>query len=272
MSETIKVSPARRLVESAIMVAIGTVLSVLRILHLPYGGSVTIACMLPVVIISFRHGIRWGIITGFAFGVLQQLLGLHNLSYVTTWQSIVAVILLDYIVAYMVQGFGGVFRKLSSQPRALMLGSLLVCILRFLCHVISGATVWAGLSIPTAAALVYSVSYNATYMIPETIVTCALAYYVGSILDFREENIGKMVRREKDSFPFAKWIAGLLLAAVVTFDVRNIFAYLQNAETGDFDITGLASVNWTLLGIVTLVCAGVAVCLLYVAKGKKEVA
>ncbi|MBR6451132.1 MAG: energy-coupled thiamine transporter ThiT, partial [Lachnospiraceae bacterium] len=174
--------------------------------------------------------------------------------------------------AYMVQGFGGVFRKLSSQPRALMLGSLLVCILRFLCHVISGATVWAGLSIPTAAALVYSVSYNATYMIPETIVTCALAYYVGSILDFREENIGKMVRREKDRFPFAKWIAGLLLAAVVTFDVRNIFAYLQNAETGDFDITGLASVNWTLLGIVTLVCAGVAVCLLYVAKGKKEVA
>ncbi len=272
MSETVQVSPARRLVESAIMVAIGTVLSVLRILHLPYGGSVTIACMLPVIIISFRHGIRWGLVTGFAFGVLQQLLGLHNLSYVTTWQSIVAVIVLDYLVAYMVLGLGGTFRKLSSQPRALFLGALLVCVLRYLCHVISGATVWAGLSIPTAAALIYSISYNATYMIPETIVTCALAHYVGNILDFREENIGKMVRREKDRYPFAKWIAGLLLAATLTFDVRNIFAHLQNAETGDFDITGLSAVNWPLLAVVTVVCAGIAICLLFVAKGKKEVA
>ena len=88
----------RVLVESAVMVALATVLSLIKIVDLPYGGSVTIASMLPVAVIAYRHGILWGLGTGLVYGAIQQLLGLNDLIYVTGWQSVLAVILLDYIV------------------------------------------------------------------------------------------------------------------------------------------------------------------------------
>ena len=147
----------KALAECALMVAFATVLSIVPLAQLPYGGSITIASMLPIVLISYRRGLLWGTGAGLVFGVIQQLLGLSNLSYFTTWQSIVAIILLDYLVAFGVAGLGGAFRKQVKTPcYALLLGAVLASLLRYLCHVVSGATVWAGLSIPTEAALAYS--------------------------------------------------------------------------------------------------------------------
>ena len=266
MSQNVSVSKTKRLMESAIMVSIATVLSLIRLLDLPYGGSVTIGCMLPVMIIAYRHGFRWGLVTGFVFGLLQQLLGLKTLSYVTTWQSIIAVILLDYLIAFMMTGFAGLFQRVRSQPVALTIGAVVACILRFICHVISGATVWAGLSIPSNAALIYSVGYNATYMIPETVVTAILAYYVGSVLDFGSNNIAHLSKNRKAKVPVLKWIGGLILTGALLFDVRMIFMNVQNAETGDFDVTGYARVNWMLLLAVTAVCAVVSGILIYRSK------
>ena len=155
----------KKMTECAIMVAFATVLSIVPLAQLPYGGSITIASMLPIVLISYRRGLLWGTGAGLLFGVIQQLLGLSNLSYFTTWQSIVAIVLLDYLLAFGVAGLGGAFRRLRiGQREALLLGAVLVSVLRYLCHVVSGATVWAGLSIPTEAALAYSLVYNATYI------------------------------------------------------------------------------------------------------------
>jgi len=238
------VSTTRILAECALMLAVGIVLSIVKLFDLPYGGSVTIASMLPVILISYRHGIKYGLITGIAYGIIQQLLGLNTLSYVTSWVSIIAVIMLDYIVAFAVLGFGGVFRKLRHQNIGLVLGTVLACLLRYACHVISGATVWAGLSIPTNAALIYSLGYNATYMIPETIVTAALAYYIGSLIDFRNPTIRHISRTEKTKIPLLKWTGGLALAAGIIIDIYCIFPNLQNPESGKFDFSGLSNVNW----------------------------
>ncbi|MCR5221991.1 MAG: energy-coupled thiamine transporter ThiT [Lachnospiraceae bacterium] len=255
MSQNATFSRARMLAEASVMIAISTVLSLpfMRLLDLPYGGSVTIASMLPVIIISYRHGIRWGLLTGFVFGLIQQLLGLKNLSYVTTWQSILAVILLDYLIAFMMLGFGGLFKKFMSQPFALLFGSLFVCILRYACHVISGATVWAGLSIPTNAALLYSFGYNATYMVPETIVTVLLAFEVGNLLDFSGDRIRRFTRSNDRvrRFPILKLIGGIAFAAALIYDVRSVFLHLQNAETGEFDITGLSDANWIRIAVIS---------------------
>ncbi|MBO4603983.1 MAG: energy-coupled thiamine transporter ThiT [Clostridiales bacterium] len=272
MSNTNNISKTRVLTETAIMLALATVLSLIKILQLPYGGAVTVASMLPAIIIAYRHGFRFGLLAGFVFGVFEQLLGLNNLSYVTTWQSVLAVILLDYIIAFMVIAVAGLFRKISSQPAGLMAGTILACVLRFLCHVISGATVWAGLSIPSEAALIYSIGYNATYMIPETIVTAAAAYYIGSILDFRGDKIKSLSVKGDSRIPVLKWIAGLVIVVAVIFDAVNIFMHLQNAESGEFDATGFASVNWMLIGIVTLAAVAVAAVLFVISKktsGKK---
>ncbi len=274
MSKTITSSKTKILVESAIMVAIATVLSMIKLLDLPYGGSVTIASMLPVIIIGYRHGIRSGLVAGLVFGIIQQLLGLNTLSYVTTWQSIVAVILLDYIIAFLVIGFGGMFRKSSSltQPVAIALGTVVVCLLRYICHVISGATVWAGLSIPDEAALLYSFGYNATYMVPETIVTAVVGYYVSSILDLSHDTIVPFAGGKRESIPVWKWVGGLLLSAVLVFDVRNIFAHLQNADSGEFDVTGLAGVNWLMLVVATAICCVVAFVMFKLVPQKRETA
>ena len=274
MSKTITSSKTKILVESAIMVAIATVLSMIKLLDLPYGGAVTIASMLPVIIIGYRHGIRSGLVAGLVFGIIQQLLDLNTLSYVTTWQSIVAVILLDYIIAFLVIGLGGMFRKSSSltQPVAIALGTVVVCLLRYICHVISGATVWAGLSIPDEAALLYSFGYNATYMVPETIVTAVVGYYVSSILDLSHDTIVPFAGGKRKSIPVWKWVGGLLLSAVLVFDVRNIFAHLQNADSGEFDVTGLAGVNWLMLVVATAICCVVAFVMFKLVPQKRETA
>ena len=270
MSQETSISNARKITEAAIMIALATVLSLIKLLDLPYGGSVTIASMLPVIIIAYRHGLKFGLLTGFVFGIIQQLLDLNTLSYVTSWQSVVAVILLDYLIAFVVLGLGGSFKNISSQPKGLLLGSVLACLVRYICHVISGATVWAGLSIPTNAALAYSIGYNATYMIPETIVTAVVAYYIGSMLDFRSDNITQLGRSDKTGIPVLKWIGGLIAAAALVFDIRTVFSNIQNAETGEFDATGFASVNWILIAAVSVIAIIAAIVLFYISSKKKE--
>ncbi|MBQ3867663.1 MAG: energy-coupled thiamine transporter ThiT, partial [Clostridia bacterium] len=139
---TEKISATQRLVESALLIAMGVVLSLIKIIDLPYGGSVTIASMFPVMLIAYRHGLGFGLVSATVFGGIQQLLGLKTLSWVSTWQSVLAVILLDYIVAFAVIGLGGLFRgrfgkRTDGQVYELLAGALLVCLLRYICHVIS---------------------------------------------------------------------------------------------------------------------------------------
>lgn len=262
----------RALVESAVMIALATILSRIEIVDLPYGGSVTIASMLPIAIIAYRHGLGWGLGAGLVHGVIQQLFGLNNLSWVTGWKSILAVILLDYIVAFAVIGLAGVFRKtVKNQAIALTLGGVLVCVLRYACHVISGATVWAGLSIPTQAALGYSFIYNATYMIPETIVFIVAALYIGSTIDFRAEMPTRI--RQETQTAGTGWmapVAGFVISAAVIFDVSAVFSHLQDGETGEFAITRIAEVNWTLVIAVTAAAALIAAALLAVRSALKH--
>ncbi len=251
------------LVESAVMIAIATVLSIIKIAELPYGGSITLASMLPIVIIAYRRGTGWGVASALVYSVIQQLLGLKNLTYFTTWQSIVAVILLDYIVAFTVVGLAGIFRKpVKNQAVALTLGGVFVSVLRYACHVVSGATVWAGLSIPTQAAISYSFVYNATYMIPECIILAISAMYIGSLIDFRSERLTR-IKRESTPVRFS-WMgiaAGFIACGATVFDVASIFPKIQNAETGEFDITGISGVNWTSVIAVSASAAVVAILL-----------
>ena len=174
-----------RLTESAVMLSAAFVLSLIPVMQMPFGGDVTLASMLPVLLIAYRHGTPWGLLVGFAGSLLQLLTGLSNLSYATSAWAAIAIILLDYTVAFTVLGLGGIFRRFTrTQGSALMSGALLCCALRYVCHVISGCTVWAGVSIPDTQGLLYSLSYNAAYMVPETIITIAAALALSVSLDF----------------------------------------------------------------------------------------
>lgn len=188
----------RRITESAVMIALGTVLSMLTIANLPFGGSVTPMSMLPIVIIAFRYGPKWGTFTGLIYGLLQMvLLGMKNLSYGTSFLAVVIIILFDYLIAFGVLGVSGVFKnRIKKDSISMGLGTLLACVLRYICHFISGVTVWADYSQDIPVWL-YSLGYNATYMVPETIVTVLGAVLVSLFLNFSTPMVTAVSKKNK---------------------------------------------------------------------------
>ncbi len=241
-----------RLVESGLMLSIATVLSMVKVLDLPYGGSITAFSALPILLVAYRHGVWSGLLTAFAHALIQLLLGGSALSYATSPTAVVAIVLLDYLLAFTVLGLGGIFRRrCESQGTALVLGTLLTGALRYVLHVIAGCTVWAGLSIPTEAALIYSLAYNATYMIPETLVTALGAWYLSKAVDLREQTPSRAKQAAKNGRFLLPLLGKAAVLTAAVWDVVEIFRPLQDPDTGDFVIANLSLVNWPLVGMVT---------------------
>lgn len=257
-----------KLTESAMMIALATILSFIKLANLPYGGSITIASMLPIVIIAIRHGAPWGIFTGIVHGTLQLILDPGPLSNFSSGLSVAAIIILDYILAFGLMGLAGLAKKAKDPCAAICIGAALAGVFRYLCHVASGATVWAGLSIPTSAALAYSFVYNATYMLPETLILIITAYFVASSLDFRANRLAPAKKNGRKISIFSVLSLASFAGALI-FDIATVFAKLQNGETGEFDITGITSVNWILVLAVTAVCFALGAVMLLVAKKRK---
>ena len=172
-------SKTRTLVECALMIAAGTVLANIKIYELPNGGSVTCLSMLPFVLVSFRHGVKWGLFTGFVNSLLQMLLGFYAPP-VPTLPYFVGMILLDYVLAFMALGLADVFaRPFKNRMLGVAVGALAVGVLRFLCSFVSGVLIWGNLN-EGLSAWTYSLGYNASYMLPETLLTVA-----GAVLVYR---------------------------------------------------------------------------------------
>ena len=91
-------SKTRTLVECALMIALGTVLANIKIFEMPNGGSITLLSMLPFILVSYRHGTKWGLFTGFVNSLLQMLLGFYAPP-APGLLPLVGMILLDYVLA-----------------------------------------------------------------------------------------------------------------------------------------------------------------------------
>ena len=264
------------LVESSLMIAFATVLSLVKLAEMPYGGSITLASMTPIAFIAYRHGTSAGLGAGVVYAALQQLLGLNSLSYVTGWQSVIAVILLDYVLAFTAVGFAGVFKgrfgadkidtESGRQRVELGTGMAFACVLRYILHTVAGATVWAGLSIPTEAALIYSIGYNATYMIPETVVNVLVAVWLGGIIDFsRDVPVRFAASEDRGASKYGlisvlRHLSIALIFAAVIADAALIFPYLQHPDDGSFTFELLRSVRWAWVIAISSVCVLISAC------------
>jgi len=202
------------LTESAMLLAVAIVLELLSkmfIPELPFGGQITLVSMLPVVLISYRHGVKWGLVAGLTYAFLEMALGAKTVA--AAFQpgyfgdgvmllNAFIMCLLDYIVAFTMLGLGGAFRNKISKPgTALLAGSAVALGARYLSHIASGYILFSGWAewfftqdgfpvwgstlvsslSPSALGLVYSIVYNGFYMIPEMILTMVVSVLLARI-------------------------------------------------------------------------------------------
>lgn len=255
------------LTESAIMLALATVLSMIKVIDMPYGGSITAFSMVPIIIIAYRYGVKWGLLTGFVYSLIQMLLGASNLSYATSAIALIAIIMLDYVLAFSLLGLSGIFKNKFNNPVVeATVGATMVCIIRYICHVISGCTVWAGVSIPTSDGLVYSLGYNAAYMVPETIITIAVTFWLFQSFSFTGKQIIR-IDSEKTNTLTAVFssLSVLSIMGAVIFDAINLFMTIQNEE--GYNITLISNANFPLIGLVF--GAGLVLCIVFALISKK---
>lgn len=194
-----EISKTRKLTECAVMLALATALSYITVYSLPMGGTVTAFSQVPIIIIGYRHGYKWGLGTGVVYGLLQMLLqGLGNFSYVSGIAAYLILILADYLLAFTALGFGGSLfsraKKLSA-PAAVGIGAAVGSILRFLCHFISGVTIWGDYAGGWKNVWVYSLFYNGSYMLAECIITVVGVTALAFAFDLKAANL----RRKKKS-------------------------------------------------------------------------
>lgn len=194
MNDKKKIPTIQMLAESAIMLALSVALNELTPIQFPFGGSVTFFSQLPILIIGYRYGIGQGLLTGFTMGIIEMLFGLKNFSYVTGIKGYLILVLADYIVAFSVLGLGAMFKKtIKNQALSLASAGAVVSVLRFICHFISGVTIWGGYAEDQPVWL-YSLTYNGGYMLPELILTVVGALAVGSLLDLDSPKIKALKR------------------------------------------------------------------------------
>ena len=125
-------SKTRILVEGALMIALSTVLSMIQIPLMPHGGSITLFSMVPILVMSYRHGAKWGIMTAFVNSLIQLVQGLGNLAYCQTLTAQVGCVLLDYLLAFTVLGFACLIAKpFRSRTVGVGVSAFVVCLLRF---------------------------------------------------------------------------------------------------------------------------------------------
>ena len=156
-------SKTRTLVECALMIALGTVLANIKIFEMPNGGSITLLSMLPFILVSYRHGTKWGLFTGFVNSLLQMLLGF----YAPPAPGLLPLLGLA----------GAIAKPFKNRLVGVAVGTAAVCGIRFLCSFLSGVLIWGNLS-DGLPAWTYSLTYNGSYMLPETILTTVAAVLI----------------------------------------------------------------------------------------------
>lgn len=168
------------MVEGAVMIALAVVLSFIRVIKLPWGGSVTLFSMLPIMLFSIRRGLKYGFAVSFIFSLFELFQGITDglFGWGLTIPMLLACICIDYIGAYSVIGIAGIFRKKNTA--GYISGIILAVFIRFMFHFISGVVIWHSIGklwgeFSTENSFIYSLCYNAAYMLPEMIITVIAA-------------------------------------------------------------------------------------------------
>jgi thiamine transporter len=156
----------RMLTEGGIMLALAVLLNTIKIYQAPNGGSVSAGSMIPLLLFALRWGIGPGLILGGTYGLLDFMFNpyfYHPVQF-----------LLDYIIAYGFMGLAGIGYNKRHNDNINYVGMIFGVVIaiagRMLSHVLSGVIFFAEYA-GNQNPWIYSTIYNATYLIPELIIS-----------------------------------------------------------------------------------------------------
>lgn len=148
----------RVLTEAALAIALAFVLGLIKIFQMPLGGSISLE-MVPLILLALRQGPWVGIVAGAAYGILNLIMNpviLHPVQ-----------VLFDYPLPFAALGLAGFF---SPTIRGAILGTIVAVLARFACHFVSGVVFFASYAPEGWNPYIYSVAYNAAYLVPSLII------------------------------------------------------------------------------------------------------
>ena len=186
-----------RLAECAVMLALSFALSYAKIFEMPMGGSVTIASMLPVMLIGIKYGTVTGLSVSFVYSLTQLLQALMSANVFPYCQSIGALVLciaFDYLLPFTLLGLAGIFKELrvfKSPEIASYVGIVSVVALRFVCHFITGVVIWGQWAPDGMGKYLYSFLYNGGFLAADFAICIACA-----VLMFRKSEIRRLINLE----------------------------------------------------------------------------
>ena len=182
------------LCECAIMIALAFALSCAKLFEMPMGGSVTVASMLPIMLISVKYGIKTGLATSFLYSITQLFQAVASANvfpYCETPTTLILCILFDYVVPFTLLGLAGIFLKLTISKKSeinVYCGICGVVILRFLCHYITGVAIWGQWAPEGMGKYLYSFLYNGGFLSLDFTICIICA-----ILMFRKAELRRLV-------------------------------------------------------------------------------
>ena len=178
---------AKRIAFAGVCVASSFVLALIKFKPVQYGGSITLASFVPILLFSYVYGAG----NGFIVGLIHGLLNFIESPYILTPATFV----LDYLLAFAsiaLMGFFGKMQRKNKSALPLVLGCVCVFSARFLAHLCSGMiffmqdAVWVSLPSWTMGnAFVYSLIYQCVYIPADAfIATMVLVFFAKSgVLD-----------------------------------------------------------------------------------------
>lgn len=148
------------IVEIALTVALSAVLNLLRVWHMPQGGTVSFV-MLPLLVLALRRGPSVALIAGALYGVVDFMIDPYP---PLTWLQPI----LDYPVAYGTAVFAGLFsnawkrsgRQGWTGAAYIIAAAAVFGIGRYVAHTVSGVVFFGEYAPAGQPVLVYSMVYN----------------------------------------------------------------------------------------------------------------
>lgn len=166
----VAVMATKQLIFSSVAMGLAVVTAQIKFTKLPMGGSITLFSMFFIVLIGYWYGFKAGILTGFAYGLLQFILDPVFYSPIQ--------LLLDYPLAFGSLGLSGAF---SGKKQGLVIGYFVGVLGRFLFHYVSGVVFFSHYAPENMPSELYSLTYNASYIVPEAVATLILIGFIPPI-------------------------------------------------------------------------------------------